>query len=179
MRVEVDKARRDGSAGRVDRLPPRGRRNRPDLLNSAACNSDVRPIPRIARAIDDHAVVNHHVVERLLRKRGRRRHQRQRRQNSNAHLFHTASGFARESLQHCKAKRAAHRMALLIRLPGCSGTGPGGRMRLVLRVMAASLLIVMAYATEVWAQTGFRNMFDHLHLAAPDPIKAVEWYRKN
>src|SRR3989441_10512345 len=70
-------------------------------------------------------------------------------------------------------------MALLIRLPRCSGTGPGGRMRLVLRVMAASSLIVMAYATEVFAQTGFRNMFDHLHLAAPDPIKAVEWYRKN
>ena len=100
MRVEVDKARRDGSAGRVDRLSPRGRRNRPDLLNSTACNSDVRPIPRIARAIDDHAVVNHHVVERLLRKRGRHH---QRRQNSNAHLFHTPSGFARESLQHCKA----------------------------------------------------------------------------
>src|SRR3989442_5878548 len=70
-------------------------------------------------------------------------------------------------------------MALLIRLPRCSGTGPGGRMRLVLRVMAASSLIVMAYATEVSAQTGFRNMFDHLHLAAPDPVKAVEWYRKN
>ena len=52
-------------------------------------------------------------------------------------------------------------------------------MRSVLRVMAASSLIVMAYATEVSAQTGFRNMFDHLHLAAPDPIKAVEWYRKN
>src|SRR2546427_12848730 len=52
-------------------------------------------------------------------------------------------------------------------------------MRLVLGVMAASSLIVMAYATEVSAQNGFRNMFDHLHLAAPDPIKAVEWYRKN
>src|SRR2546430_4476631 len=52
-------------------------------------------------------------------------------------------------------------------------------MRLVLRVMAASALIVMAYATQVSAQTGFANMFDHLHLAAPDPVKAVEWYRKN
>src|SRR5207247_9671177 len=52
-------------------------------------------------------------------------------------------------------------------------------MRSVLRVMAASSLIVMAYATEVSAQTGFRNMFDHLHFPAPDPIKAVEWYRKN
>src|SRR3989442_13527370 len=52
-------------------------------------------------------------------------------------------------------------------------------MRLVLRVMAASALMVMAYATQVSAQTGFANMFDHLHLAAPDPIKAAEWYRKN
>ncbi len=52
-------------------------------------------------------------------------------------------------------------------------------MRLVLRVMAASALIIMAYATQVSAQTGFANMVDHLHLAAPDPIKAVEWYRKN
>src|SRR5262245_32065944 len=52
-------------------------------------------------------------------------------------------------------------------------------MRLVLRVMATYALIVMSYATEVSAQTGFRNMFDHLHLAAPDPIKAAEWYRKN
>src|SRR5437667_12896001 len=65
------------------------------------------------------------------------------------------------------------------RLPVCSGTVSGGRMRLVLRVMAASTLIVMAYATQVSAQTGFANMFDHLHLAAPDPIKAAEWYRKN
>src|SRR5437899_10679691 len=65
------------------------------------------------------------------------------------------------------------------RLPGCSGTGSGGRMRLVLRVMAASALIIMAYATQVSAQTGFANMVDHLHLAAPDPIKAAEWYRKN
>jgi metallo-beta-lactamase class B len=52
-------------------------------------------------------------------------------------------------------------------------------MRLVLRVIAASALIVMVCATQVSAQTGFRNMVDHLHLAAPDPIKAAEWYRKN
>ena len=55
-------------------------------------------------------------------------------------------------------------------------------MRIVLRLMAASALIVMACATQVSAQTGpagFANMFDHLHLAAPDPIKAAEWYRKN
>src|SRR5881396_488666 len=70
-------------------------------------------------------------------------------------------------------------MALLIRLPRCSGTDRGGRMRLVLRMMAAWSLIVMAYATQVSAQTGFANIVDHLHLAAPDPIKAAEWYRKN
>ena len=29
------------------------------------------------------------------------------------------------------------------------------------------------------AQTGFANMVDHLHLAAPDPVKAVEWYVKH
>jgi metallo-beta-lactamase class B len=52
-------------------------------------------------------------------------------------------------------------------------------MRLVLRLMAGSALIVMAYATELSAQSGFANMVDHLHLAAPDPIKAAEWYRKN
>ena len=26
------------------------------------------------------------------------------------------------------------------------------------------------------AQTGFRGIVDHIHLAAPDPVKAVEWY---
>src|SRR2546423_824059 len=51
-------------------------------------------------------------------------------------------------------------------------------MRIVLRVMV-SALIVTACATQVSAQSGFANMFDHLHLAAPDPIKAAEWYRKN
>ncbi len=33
--------------------------------------------------------------------------------------------------------------------------------------------------TPAQAQTGFANMVDHLHLAAPDPIKAVEWYVKH
>jgi len=45
--------------------------------------------------------------------------------------------------------------------------------------MAASALIFTACATPVSAQTGFANLIDHVHLAAPDPIKAVEWYRKN
>jgi lactoylglutathione lyase len=52
-------------------------------------------------------------------------------------------------------------------------------MRSLQRVLAVSALIVMACATQVSAQAGFANMVDHLHLAAPDPIKAVEWYRKN
>jgi len=52
-------------------------------------------------------------------------------------------------------------------------------MRFVLRVIAASALIVAACVMPVSAQTGFVNMIDHLHLAAPDPIKAAEWYRKN
>jgi catechol 2,3-dioxygenase-like lactoylglutathione lyase family enzyme len=52
-------------------------------------------------------------------------------------------------------------------------------MRSVLRLISASTLIVVACATQVFAQTGFANLVDHLHLAAPDPIKAVEWYRKN
>ena len=51
-------------------------------------------------------------------------------------------------------------------------------MRLVLRVTAASV-VVMTYVAQLCAQTGFANIVDHLHLAAPDPIKAVEWYRKN
>ena len=49
----------------------------------------------------------------------------------------------------------------------------------VLRVVAASALIATACAKPVSAQTGFASMIDHVHLAAPDPIKAVEWYRKN
>ena len=49
----------------------------------------------------------------------------------------------------------------------------------VQRAMAAWALIVTACAMPVSAQTGFVNIIDHVHLAAPDPVKAVEWYRKN
>jgi len=52
-------------------------------------------------------------------------------------------------------------------------------MRLVLHVMAIFAIVVLACATPVSAQSGFANMVDHIHLAAPDPLKAVEWYRKN
>jgi lactoylglutathione lyase len=49
----------------------------------------------------------------------------------------------------------------------------------VSRMIATSTLMVMGYAAQVFAQTGFANMVDHIHLAAPDPMKAAEWYRKN
>ena len=52
-------------------------------------------------------------------------------------------------------------------------------MRFVLRMIVASTLIGLAYAPRVCAQTGFANIVDHLHLAAPDPIKAAAWYQKN
>ena len=49
----------------------------------------------------------------------------------------------------------------------------------VSRMIATSTLMVMGYAAQVFAQTDFANMVDHIHLAAPDPMKAAEWYRKN
>src|SRR5439155_25181688 len=72
--------------------------SRMSLHLSRSLDRDVRPIPRIARAVDDDAVVNHHVVKRLLWKRGRRHDQR--RQNSNANLFHTrvTAMFSRSSI---------------------------------------------------------------------------------
>jgi catechol 2,3-dioxygenase-like lactoylglutathione lyase family enzyme len=42
-----------------------------------------------------------------------------------------------------------------------------------------ALLGVACLQTPASAQTGFANMVDHLHLAAPDPVKAVEWYVKH
>lgn len=35
-----------------------------------------------------------------------------------------------------------------------------------------------AFQTPAFAQAGFVNMVDHIHLAAPDQEKAAEWYRK-
>lgn len=52
-------------------------------------------------------------------------------------------------------------------------------MGLLHRVMGASALIVTICAMPVSAETGFANLIDHVHLAAPDPVQAVEWYRKN
>lgn len=40
-------------------------------------------------------------------------------------------------------------------------------------------VLTAAVPAVTWAQTGFADMFDHIHLAAPDQAKAVEWYRIN
>ena len=49
--------------------------------------------------------------------------------------------------------------------------------------MFQRLLLVWAFTAAVpavtWAQTGFADLFDHIHLAAPDQAKAVEWDRTN
>jgi catechol 2,3-dioxygenase-like lactoylglutathione lyase family enzyme len=37
----------------------------------------------------------------------------------------------------------------------------------------------MMAASGASAQTGFGNLFDHIHLAVPDQAVAVEWYRKH
>lgn len=39
------------------------------------------------------------------------------------------------------------------------------------------LCFVVAASSAASAQTGFADLFDHIHLAAPDQAKAVEWYR--
>src|SRR5512138_2099713 len=39
--------------------------------------------------------------------------------------------------------------------------------------------ILLALPTSSFAQTGFADLIDHIHLAAPDQPKAVEWYQKN
>lgn len=52
-------------------------------------------------------------------------------------------------------------------------------MRVIQRVFALSAVVFMAGTTGVFAQTGFANMIDHIHLAVPDPAKGVEWYRKH
>lgn len=40
------------------------------------------------------------------------------------------------------------------------------------------VLIALVPAVAI-AQSGFADLFDHLHLSAPDQAKAVEWYRAN
>lgn len=52
-------------------------------------------------------------------------------------------------------------------------------MQGVLRVMACWAVVLMASATQAFAQTGMANMVDHIHLAVPDQTRSVEWYRKH
>jgi len=40
-------------------------------------------------------------------------------------------------------------------------------------------LALFTRAAESSAQTEFRNLVDHIHLAAPDQARAVEWYAKH
>jgi catechol 2,3-dioxygenase-like lactoylglutathione lyase family enzyme/predicted enzyme related to lactoylglutathione lyase len=42
-----------------------------------------------------------------------------------------------------------------------------------------SCVFIAAMPSLSQAQTGFVDVIDHLHLAAPDQAKAVEWYRTN
>jgi len=39
------------------------------------------------------------------------------------------------------------------------------------------LVLVTLVPLPAFAQTGFADLVDHIHLAAPDQPKAVEWYR--
>src|SRR5882672_283294 len=61
----------------------------------------------------------------------------------------------------------------------CSSNLAGGHMRVVSRVVVFWAVVLVASATQLFAQTGFANMVDHIHLAVPDPTKGVEWYRKH
>jgi catechol 2,3-dioxygenase-like lactoylglutathione lyase family enzyme len=49
----------------------------------------------------------------------------------------------------------------------------------MLRRVLISCLSLVLLPSVSWAQTGFADLIDHLHLAAPDQAKAVEWYRAN
>jgi predicted enzyme related to lactoylglutathione lyase len=49
---------------------------------------------------------------------------------------------------------------------------------MIKRVLLAGALIVALPALAL-AQTGFADLIDHIHLAAPDQAKAVEWYHAN
>ena len=44
---------------------------------------------------------------------------------------------------------------------------------------ALGLTAVAVLHTTLSAQTGFRDVIDHIHIAAPDPTVAVAWYRDN
>jgi catechol 2,3-dioxygenase-like lactoylglutathione lyase family enzyme len=52
-------------------------------------------------------------------------------------------------------------------------------MRVIQRVTLSVVVVFLAGAAPVSAQSGFANMVDHIHLAVPDQTKSVEWYRKH
>jgi catechol 2,3-dioxygenase-like lactoylglutathione lyase family enzyme len=52
-------------------------------------------------------------------------------------------------------------------------------MHITLRMIALSAVVLLASASPGSAQAEFRNMIDHIHLAAPDQAQAVEWYRSH
>jgi catechol 2,3-dioxygenase-like lactoylglutathione lyase family enzyme len=47
----------------------------------------------------------------------------------------------------------------------------------MIRRVLLSCIFVATLPAQAPAQTGFADLIDHLHLAAPDQPKAVEWYR--
>ena len=52
-------------------------------------------------------------------------------------------------------------------------------MRLISPVSTCFAIALLAVQTPALAQSEFLNIVDHIHLAAPDQPKAVEWYQKH
>ena len=48
---------------------------------------------------------------------------------------------------------------------------------IILQRVLLSCAVIAAWPASSFAQTGFADLVDHIHLAAPDQPKAVEWYR--
>ena len=48
---------------------------------------------------------------------------------------------------------------------------------IMLQRVLLSCAVIAAWPASSFAQTGFADLVDHIHLAAPDQAKAVEWYR--
>ena len=46
----------------------------------------------------------------------------------------------------------------------------------MLQRVLVSCAVMAALTVSSFAQTGFADLIDHIHLAAPDQAKAVEWY---
>jgi catechol 2,3-dioxygenase-like lactoylglutathione lyase family enzyme len=52
-------------------------------------------------------------------------------------------------------------------------------MRIIPRAIAISATALLLSAPSAFAQSDFRNMIDHIHLAVPDQAQAVDWYAKH